>query len=82
MTIAIDVSRFDADIGGRVALDAGWETLDNNGKVVGVLREAKIDEPGTGSDAAAVAATMSRALAGLADNIAAGIGGGGAAAMR
>jgi hypothetical protein len=65
-----------------VALDASWETMDKNGKVIGVLSEAKIDEPGTGSDAAAVAATMSRALAGLADKIAAGIGGGGAAAMR
>jgi uncharacterized lipoprotein YmbA len=82
MTIAIDVSRFDADKVGRVALDASWETMDKNGKVIGVLSEAKIDEPGTGSDAAAVAATMSRALAGLADKIAAGIGGGGAAAMR
>jgi uncharacterized lipoprotein YmbA len=82
MTIAIDVSRFDADKEGRVALDASWETMDKNGKVIGVLSEAKIDEPGTGSDAAAVAATMSRALAGLADKIAAGIGGGGAAAMR
>jgi uncharacterized protein len=82
MTIAIDVSRFDADKGGRVALDASWETMDKNGKVVGVLREAKIVESGTSSDVAAVAATMSRALAGLADTIAAGIGGGAAAAMR
>jgi uncharacterized lipoprotein YmbA len=82
MTIAIDVSRFDADKVGRVALDASWETMDKNGKVVGVLREAKIVESGTSSDAAAVAATMSRALAGLADTIAAGIGGGAAAAMR
>jgi hypothetical protein len=59
MTIAIEVSRFDADIGGRVALDASWETMDKNGKLVGVLREAKIVESGTSSDAAAVAATMS-----------------------
>jgi uncharacterized protein len=82
MTIAIDVSRFDADKVGRVALDASWETMDKNGKVVGVLREAKIVESGTSSDAAAVAATMSRALAGLADKIAAGIAGGGAAVTR
>jgi uncharacterized lipoprotein YmbA len=73
MTIAIEVSRFDADQEGRVALDASWETLDKNGQVVGVPREAKILEPGTGSDAAAVAATMSRALARLADKLAAGI---------
>ena len=69
-TIAIEVSRFDADQAGRVELDASWEMLDNNGKIVGVPREAKIVEPGTGSDAATVAATMSRALAGLAEHIA------------
>jgi hypothetical protein len=56
--------------------------MDKNGKLVGVLREAKIVESGTSSDAAAVAATMSRALAGLADKIAAGIAGGGAAVTR
>ena len=82
MTIAIEMSRFDADKEGRVALDASWEILDKNGKVVGVPRQQKIVEPVIGPDAAAVAAAMSRALAGLADNIAAGIDGGGAAAMR
>jgi uncharacterized protein len=79
-TIAIEVSRFDADQAGRVELDASWEMLDNNRKIVGVPREAKIIEPGTGSDAATVAATMSRALAGLAEHIALGISA--AAGMR
>jgi uncharacterized protein len=73
MTIAIEMSRFDADKEGRVALDASWEVLDKNGRVVGVPRQEKIVEPGIGPDAAAVAATMSRALAGLADNIASDI---------
>ena len=73
MTIAIEMSRFDADNEGRVALDASWEILDKNGKVVGVPRQEKIVEPGIGPDTAAVASTMSRALAGLADNIAADI---------
>jgi uncharacterized protein len=73
MTIAIEMSRFDADKEGRVALDASWEILDKNGEVVGVPRQEKIVEPGIGPDTAAVASTMSRALAGLADNIAAGI---------
>jgi uncharacterized lipoprotein YmbA len=82
MTIAIEMARFDADKGGRVVLNASWETLGMNGKVVGLSREEKIIEPGTGSDAAAVAATMSRALAGLADKIAAGIGGSGAVTIR
>jgi len=82
MTIAIEMARFDADKGGRVVLNASWETLGTNGKVVGLPREEKIIEPGTGSDAAAVAATMSRALARLADRIAAGIGGSGAVTIR
>jgi uncharacterized lipoprotein YmbA len=82
MTIAIEMARFDADKGGRVVLYASWETLGTNGKVVGLPREEKIIEPGTGSDAAAVTATMSRALAGLADKIAAGIGGSGAVTIR
>jgi uncharacterized protein len=83
LTVAVEVSRFDADQAGRVTLEASWETLDNNAKVNGVPREVKILEPGTGSDAAAVAATMSQAVARLAGNIAAGIAGGrAAAAMR
>ena len=76
VTVAVDVSRFDADKAGRVTLDASWETLDKNAKVVGAPSAAKIVEPGSGSDTAAVAATMSRAVAGLADNIAGGLGGG------
>ncbi|MGA8759241.1 MAG: PqiC family protein [Stellaceae bacterium] len=81
-TVAVEVSRFDADKSGRVTLDANWETLDKNAKVVGAPRQARIVEPGSGSDSAAVAATMSRAVAGLADNIAGGLGGGSIASMR
>ena len=79
-TIAVEVSRFDADRSGQVTLDASWQTLDKNAKAVGATRRANIVEQGSGSNAAAVAATMSRAVAGLADNIAVGIGGGVAAA--
>jgi uncharacterized protein len=82
MTIAIEIVRFDADKEGRVALDASWEILGTSSKVIGLPREEKIIEPGTGSDAAAVAATMSRALATLADKIAAGIGRSGAVMIR
>ncbi len=82
VTVAVEVSRFDADRSGRVTLDASWETLDKNAKVVGAPRQAKIVEPGSGSDSAAVAATMSRAVGGLADNIAGGLGGGSVASMR
>jgi uncharacterized protein len=81
LTVAVEVSRFDADKTGRVTLDASWETLDKSGKVVGVPREANIVEPAAGSDGAAVAATMSRAVAGLAADIAIGLGGRGMAAM-
>lgn len=76
VTVAIDVTRFDADKAGRVTLDASWEILDTNAKVVGVPREASITEPARGSDAAALAATMSRAVARLAENIAASLGDG------
>jgi uncharacterized lipoprotein YmbA len=82
LTVAVEVSRFDADKAGRVTLDATWETLDKNAKVTGAPRAANIVEPASGSDAAAVAAAMSRALARLADTIAAGIAGAAATAMR
>jgi hypothetical protein len=82
LTVAVEVSRFDGDKAGRVTLAATWETLGKNVKAVGAPREVNIVEPARGSDAAAVAATMSRALAGLAGNIAAGLGAGGAAAAR
>jgi uncharacterized protein len=82
LTVAVEVSRFDADKAGRVMLDATWETLDKNAKVTGAPRAANIVEPASGSDAAAVAAAMSRALARLADTIAAGIAGAAATAVR
>jgi len=81
-TVAVEVSRFDADKTGRVTLQASWETLDKNAKPTGAPRGADIVEPASGSDAAAIAATMSRALAKLADNIATGLGGSAAAALR
>ncbi len=73
LTIAVDISRFDADKSGKVTLEAGWEKLGRNGAVVGVPASATIVEPGQGPDAAAVAAAMSRAVADLAGRIAAGI---------
>jgi hypothetical protein len=82
LTVAVEVSRFDADKAGRVMLDATWETLDKNARVTGAPRAANIVEPASGSDAAAVAAAMSRALGRLADTIAAGIAGAAATAVR
>jgi uncharacterized lipoprotein YmbA len=72
-TIALDVSRFDADESGAVTLAARWETIGRNGAPLGAPRESIIVEPGSGDAAAAVVATMSRAVAALAARIAAGL---------
>jgi uncharacterized protein len=69
LTIAIDIRSFDADKSGRVTLNASWEILNKNTKVVGIPSDAIIVESPAGSDTAAVAATMSRAVAALAGNI-------------
>jgi uncharacterized lipoprotein YmbA len=74
-TIAIDIARFDADKSGQVTLGASWEKLGKNGAVVDAPRDARIVEPAAGSDSAAVAATMSRAVADLAARLAADIRG-------
>jgi len=73
VTIALDVSRFDADESGAVTLTAHWAALGPNGAPLGAPRESTILEPGSGSGAAAVAATMSRAVAALAARIVAGL---------
>jgi uncharacterized protein len=73
VTIALDVSRFDADESGTVTLPARWEALGPTGRPLGAPRESTIVEPGSGKEAAAVVATMSRAVAALAARIAGGL---------
>jgi uncharacterized lipoprotein YmbA len=73
VTIAVEVSRFDADESGAVTLAARWEALGPTGRPLGPARESTITEPGSGKDAAAVATAMSRAVAALAARIAAGL---------
>jgi uncharacterized protein len=73
VTIALDVSRFDADESGSVTLAARWEAIGRNGAALGPPRESTIVEPASGTGAAEVAATMSRAVAALAARIAAGL---------
>jgi uncharacterized lipoprotein YmbA len=73
ITIAIEMSRFDADEAGTVTLAARWETLGPTGRPLGPARESTIVQPGSGKDAAAVANTMSRAVSDLAARIAAGL---------
>jgi uncharacterized lipoprotein YmbA len=74
LTISIDILRFDAEAAGSVKLDARWEMLGRSGSLVGVPRDAKIGEPGSGRDGAAIAATMSHAVDALAGEITAGMG--------
>jgi uncharacterized lipoprotein YmbA len=74
LTISINILRFDAEPAGSVKLDARWETLGRNGSLVGMPRDAKITQPGSGGDGAAIAGTMSRAVDDLAHRITAGMG--------
>jgi uncharacterized protein len=74
LTIAVDILRFDADAAGLVTLNARWEVLGRAGSLAGAPRDVMIVEPGSGREAKAVAATMSRAVAELAAHIAAGFG--------
>jgi uncharacterized protein len=74
LALAVDVIRFDADAAGLVALNARWEILGRAGSLVGPPHDAMIIEPGSGREAKAVAATMSRAVADLAAHIAASFG--------
>ncbi len=73
LTLALDVSRFDADEAGAVTLTARWAALGPTGAPLGAPRESTIVEPGSGSGAVSIAATMSRAVAGLAARIAGGL---------
>ena len=73
VTIAVEVSRFDAAESGNVTLAARWEALGPTGRPLGPARESTIVEPGSGKDTPAVATTMSRAVAALAARIAAGL---------
>ena len=72
LTVALDVSRFDADESGKTVLEVRWEILGRDGPT-GAARQATIEEPGSGKAAAAIAASMSRALARLAADIARGL---------
>ena len=74
LTIAVDVLRFDADAAGVVTIKARWQVLGRAGSLAGAPRAATIVKPGSGREAEAVAATMSRAIADLATQIAASLG--------
>lgn len=82
LTISVNMLRFDADATGRVQLDARWEVLGRTGRLVGAPHDASIVEPGSGGDAVAIAATMSRAVADFAGEISTGVGGAATAFAR
>jgi uncharacterized protein len=73
VTVAVEMSRFDADETGAVTLAARWEALGPTGRPLGPPRESTIILPGSGRDAAAVVGTMSRAVSDLAARIAASL---------
>ena len=71
--INLDIDRFDSDFGGHVILDVSWNVTKGN-PVVSVLRRNEhitVDAPDGSSDAMATA--MSRAVAELAQRIAAAL---------
>jgi uncharacterized lipoprotein YmbA len=70
LVVSVDILRFDADATGLVQLDARWEMLGRTGRLVGAPHNAFIVKPGSGPDAAAIATTMSRAVADLAGELA------------
>jgi uncharacterized lipoprotein YmbA len=82
LTISVDILRFDADVIGLVKLDARWKMFGRAGDLVGMPHNARIVQPGSGPDAAAIATTMSRAVADLAGEIATGVGGAAATLAR
>lgn len=73
ITVAVEISRFDADETGAVTLANRWETLAPSGRPLGPPRESIIALTSAGRDAASIAAAMSRALSDLATQIAAGL---------
>jgi len=73
VTIAVQISRFDADETGAVTLAARWEALGPTGRPLGPPRESTIVAPGAGRDGTAIVTTMSRAVSDLAARIAAGL---------
>jgi len=73
VTVAVEISRFDADETGVVTLAARWEALGPTGRPLGPPHESMIAVPGTGRDAASLVNAMSRAVSDLAARIAAGL---------
>lgn len=66
--VAVDVRRFEVDVGGTVVLDATWR-ITAAGEVVD-RRATRFEEPADGADRSAAVAAQSRALGALSREIA------------
>jgi uncharacterized lipoprotein YmbA len=72
--LVVEIDRFDTDSSGTVHLDARWQlNAPQAGRVVAERRAQLEENAGENPSYAAIAQAMSRALAGLARDIAAGI---------
>lgn len=69
--IALEVRRFDGELGGDVALEAAWSLVDD--RTGAILRTRRVDyrEPTAGPDHAAYVAALQRTLQQLAEELAA-----------
>lgn len=68
LAVALDIRRFESDAAGAVVLEAGWRLTRSGTVVAGGV--ASIDEQASAAGQAAAVAAQSRALAGLAAEIA------------
>jgi uncharacterized lipoprotein YmbA len=71
LSVALDILRFDADPAGQVVLVTRWQAIGRGDAAIGAPQAGRIVLPGGGSDAAAIATTMSQAVARLAHSMAA-----------
>lgn len=69
--IALEIRRFDGELGGDVALEAAWSLVDD--RTGAILRTRRVDfrEPTAGPDHAAYVAALQRTLQRLAEELAA-----------
>ncbi len=72
--LAVEITRFDGELGGEVALNARWTISGRNAKEALLRRESSYVETATGRDYEALVAAKSRALASLSREIATAIG--------
>ncbi|GEO38688.1 hypothetical protein SAE02_28360 [Skermanella aerolata] len=73
MTVGVDITSFERDASGNAVLNAYWTVLDGQTEAVRAGARARYVEPVEGEGADATVAAMTRTLASLSRDIAAGI---------